>query len=431
MNLIILFLGKIISSISKSINLGHGSTWPGHIALKINPEFIADLLSKSKTKIVLITGTNGKTTTAKLIKTILEKTGKKVFVNSSGANLLNGVASSIIVNSSFSGKLNWDYALFEVDENTLPQITEKVEPDYIIALNLFRDQLDRYGEIDTIAKKWKESYKKLLKTKLILNGDDPQVAFLGDGIKSKSYYFGINDKNLEHKNHQHASDSILCPKCGNKLKFEYYYFSHLGKWQCEDCKFKRPQLAIDKFDFYPLRGTYMIYDTLAAVLFSKLISLKEDNIKKALNEFTPAFGRQEIIKMDSKKIQFFLSKNPTSFNESLKTIDQNGARNLLIVLNDRIPDGTDVSWIWDIDFDNYLSEDLNLTVSGDRAFDLALRLKYSEFKISNSKFRIEENLKKAIDYSLEKTDKNNTLYILPTYSAMLETRKVLTGRKIL
>jgi len=158
MNFLILFLGKVISKISKALNVGYGSTWPGHIALKLNPNFINQVLQKSRTKIILVTGTNGKTTTAKLLQTVFEGNGQKVFLNSSGANLLNGIASSIILKSSFAGNLNFDYAIFEVDENTLPQITEKIEPDFIIALNLFRDQLDRYGEINTVAKNWKIAY---------------------------------------------------------------------------------------------------------------------------------------------------------------------------------------------------------------------------------------------------------------------------------
>ena len=209
LNSIIIISCKFISLISKKLNLGHGSTWPGHIALKLNPNFINQILSKSKTKVILITGTNGKTTTAKLLQAILEINGKKVILNSSGANLLNGIASTIILNSVLNGNLEADFAIFEIDENTLSQITKTVEPDYIIALNLFRDQLDRYGEIDTIAKKWKEAYAKLTKTQFILNADDPQIAFLGNNLKT-AHYFGLDSKGNNIT--QHASDSILCPK---------------------------------------------------------------------------------------------------------------------------------------------------------------------------------------------------------------------------
>jgi UDP-N-acetylmuramyl tripeptide synthase len=429
MNFLALFIGKFISKISKRLNLGHGSTWPGHIALKLNPNFVNDVLKQSKTKIILVTGTNGKTTTAKLLQTILEENNQKVFLNASGANLLNGIASSIILKSALTGKLYFNYAIFEVDENTLPQIIEKLEPDFIIALNLFRDQLDRYGEINTVAKKWKDAYRNLNKTEFILNADDPQIAYLGDGLDSKTHYFGLNDQKFEYKEQQHAADSILCPKCGIKLTYDAFYFSHLGKWKCENCQLKRPNPDLESFQYYPLLGTYAIYDTLAAVLTTQILGLSNEQIGKALKTFKPAFGRQEITEINGKKTQLFLSKNPTSFNESLRTINANKTRNLLLVLDDRIPDGTDVSWIWDIDFETLINKNTKLYLAGDRVYDLALRLKYAS--VNFPKENVFENLEKAIRRGLDKTNNSDIFYILPTYSAMLETRKILTGKKIL
>jgi UDP-N-acetylmuramyl tripeptide synthase len=429
MNFLILFIGKVISKISKTLNLGHGSTWPGHIALKLNSNFVDQILKKSQTKTILVTGTNGKTTTAKLLQTILEQANQKVFLNSSGANLLNGIASSIILKSNFTGNLNFDYAIFEVDENTLPQITEKIEPDFIIALNLFRDQLDRYGEINTIAKNWKNAYQHLNKTEFILNADDPQIAYLGNDLDAKTHYFGLNDQKFEYKTQQHASDSILCPKCGTKLTYEAFYFSHLGKWKCNNCQLKRPNPTLESFKYYPLLGTYAIYDTLAAVLIAQILDITDEQIEKALKAFKPAFGRQEVANINGKKIQLFLSKNPTSFNESLRTINENGTQNLLIVLNDRIPDGTDVSWIWDIDFETLITRNTKLYLAGDRVYDLALRLKYAELDVPNE--NVFKNLQDAVNKGLEETKNSEVFYILPTYSAMLETRKILTGKKIL
>jgi UDP-N-acetylmuramyl tripeptide synthase len=426
LNSTITFFCKLISSFSKQMNLGHGSTWPGHIALKFNPHFINQTLSKSATKVVLVTGTNGKTTTTKLLQTILENNGKKVIVNDSGANLLNGLASAIILNSNLRGNLDADFAIFEVDENTLPQITGTIEPDYIIALNLFRDQLDRYGEIDTIARKWKEAYAKLTKTQLILNADDPQIAYLGDGLKN-TYYFGLDSKGNDRT--EHSADSILCPKCGHKLYFLTHYFSHLGDWACGNCGLTRPKRTIEDDIIFTLSGTYAIYDVQAAVLTTKLIGLNKEQINQGLKNFQPAFGRQEIIKVGEKNVQLFLSKNPTSFNESLRTIAEKNARNLLVVLNDRIPDGTDISWVWDIDFEILIKKGMNLYLSGDRVYDLALRIKYSGIEFSTE--NIFENLNDAISQSVNHTKDSETLYVLPTYSAMLEARKILTGKKIL
>lgn len=454
----LIFFGKLITKISRAFNLGHGSTWPGHIALGIDKNFIKKLLKNSGTKIIIIAGTNGKTTTAKLIQTILEKNKYKVFRNISGANLLNGIASTILLNTNVMGKLNADFAIFEVDENSLPLALEEFTPDFMILLNLFRDQLDRYGEIDSIAKKWHSALKNLPpSTTVILNADDPQIAFLGTNLHGLSsrvplkagrgdleiaspaapdrngkknarvLFFGLDDPKIAKEKMQHAVDSVHCLHCSSNLNFSTIYFSHLGDWKCDNCNIKRPKLSISQYDYYPLSGLYNRYNTLASVLLGKTLNIPSNHILDALKGFVPAFGRQEILIIDNKKIRLFLSKNPTSMNESLRTIKELYAKQLLIVLNDRIPDGRDVSWIWDVDFEEYAEQFKTIYVSGDRVFDMALRLKYAGIqKIQNY-----ADLKDAVKTSLEQTPKPETLYILPTYSAMLEVRKILVGRKIL
>lgn len=432
MNVLLIFFGKLLSLIIRYLNVGSGSTWPGHIALSLNSNFIKDILKNSKIKIILIAGTNGKTTTGKLIENILRTDGKKVFQNQAGANLLNGIVSSLIQNSNLSGKMDFDFAIFEIDENTLPLILKEINnPHYIILLNLFRDQLDRYGEVNTIVKKWNDAMKNLSdKTTLILNADDPQIASIGNFAKAKVFYFGLKTEN--NKKIQHASDSTYCPNCGKKLFYNFVSYSHLGNWTCKTCSFKYPQKVFYDSPIYPLAGIYNKYNVNASVLFAKINNTSDLRALESLKNFKPAFGRQEILNIDRKKVQIFLSKNPTSFNESLRTISSLNAKNVLIVLNDRIPDGRDVSWIWDVDTEEYVENFNKIIVSGDRALDMGLRLKYSsEFQISDFKFQIEGNLEKAIALSLQKTSQSETLYILPTYSAMLEVRKILTGKKIL
>lgn len=442
MNIFLILIGKLLSFVSQKLNLGHGSTWPGHIALSLNKNFVRNILRKSDVKIVLIAGTNGKTTTGKLIKTILKHSGSKVFQNESGANLLNGLTSSLLLHTSFDGKLRYDYGVFEVDENSLPLVLKELAPDYIILLNLFRDQLDRYGEVNTIAERWKDAVKHLSKkTTVILNADDPQITYLGKNVKAKTYYFGLDDKKLHQTSLQHAVDSTYCPKCGNKLTYQTIYFSHLGDWQCKKCGNKRPLLDTSLSPVYPLVGVYNRYNTHTAVLFAKLNNVPEQTVKQSLSEFKPAFGRQETLEVNGKRVQIFLSKNPTSFNQSLQTVKKLGGKNILFVLNDRIPDGRDVSWIWDVDFEELVGEKTNIVISGDRCYDLGLRIKYTsssqvqnaKFKMQsyNSKFKIVENLRTAVGKGLKNLGMNETLYILPTYSAMLEVRKILTGRKIL
>lgn len=420
-----IILGKSISVLSRALKLGEGATWSGHVALALNPHFAKDILKKSGVKIILVAGTNGKTTTSKLLKSILEEDGKTVFLNQSGANLLNGIASAIISASDLSGTLRKDYAIFEVDENTVPLIIDQITPDYLIALNLFRDQLDRYGEIDKIARNWKECFNNLPSTTtLILNADDPLISFLSSDVSAKTAFFGLSGNESNTRSKQDAADSIYCLYCGNKLFYKSVVFSHLGDWHCQKCGHKRPNLDNSRLYESSLNGVYNTYNILAASLTSKMMGINEKVIKKAVLGFKPAFGRQEIIKKDGKEVRLFLSKNPTSFNESLRTIVDLKGKDLLIVLNDRIPDGRDISWIWDTNIEGLL-KNCNIYVSGDRAYDMALRIKYAGF----DNFYVEPDLKKAINGSIARSD--GKLFILPTYSAMLEVRRILTGKKIL
>ncbi|HSW96424.1 MAG TPA: Mur ligase family protein [Candidatus Saccharimonadales bacterium] len=431
LNLLLIFFGKSISSISKLLNLGNGSTWPGHIALLANKKFIRDITKNFPLKIVVVAGTNGKTTTGKMITTILQEDKKHVFQNTAGANLLNGIASTLLLHTNVFGKINKGYAIFEIDENVLPLFLNELTPHAIILLNLFRDQLDRYGEIDTIAKKWQTALATLPGTTTVyLNADDPQIAYLGESLCTDVQYFGLEEKSVQ-KTLQHASDSIYCPNCHTKLMYKRIYYSHLGDWHCPSCKLKRPMPNIS-ITYFPLSGDYNKYNTLAAALFAKNEGIKNTIIEKALKKVKPAFGRQEIIEIDDKKAQIFLSKNPTSFNQSLDTIKHLGGKTVLLILNDRIPDGRDISWIWDIDIEEYMDNFENIIVTGDRVYDMALRMQYIQnSQKENTKFTIYENLEDAVQQSLLLIKPNEVLYILPTYSAMLEIRKILTGKKIL
>lgn len=429
----IILAGKTLSKISKQLNLGNGSTWPGHIALKANPTFIEDSLKNSPTKIIMVAGTNGKTTTSRMIRTVLEGNDLAVIHNESGANLLNGIASTLVLRANHNGKITADYAIFEVDENALPQALSRITPNYLIILNLFRDQLDRYGEVDTVAQKWQKALEKLPETtQLLLNADDPRVAHLASNTKAQASFFGL-EKKVSGTTSEHSADSLFCPRCGEKLTYDSKTYSHLGHWHCPHCKLQRPETEKIQVPFYPLSGTYNEYNTIAVVLLAKLLSLPENKVEAALHTVKPAFGRQEIIQVGDKKVQLFLSKNPTGFNESLKTISELGAKHLLLVLNDRVADGHDVSWIWDVDFESFINQFSSVTISGDRVYDMGLRLKYTStnWQMANSKWKIEENLAKAITIALEQTTTEQPLFVLPTYTAMLEVRKIISGKKIL
>lgn len=422
------------------MGLGSGGTWPGEIALHISPNILSNLTRNISKGIILVAGTNGKTTTSLMISNILQKNNERVILNNSGANLLNGVISALIKNADWTGRIKSDWGVFEVDENSLPavilnfkfQISSK-KKIIIVLTNLFRDQLDRYGEVDVIAEKWQKALGQLSKNcTVILNSDDPQIAFLGKQLNCKILYFGLIDKKYYISQKEHATDSIFCINCGARLLYKGVFYSHLGDWYCKSCGFKRPIPYVSEWK-QNIPGVYNLYNTLAAVSVGRVLGYSDAIISNALDHFTPAFGRQEEFETDEKNIKIFLSKNPVGFNQSLRTILNLGAQNILFVLNDRIPDGRDVSWIWDVDFE-MIPESVSVVVSGDRVYDLAIRLKYRMKQCNNVTMKqllVEENLKSAITSGLKLTKKGETLYILPTYSAMLEVRKIISGRKIL
>ena len=409
------------------------------------------MLKGSRTRVIFVIGTNGKTTTSLLIKKILEKDKKKVLHNASGANLLNGAASSLILSSNIFGRLTQDFAIFEVDENAFPIIAKEASPDFVVALNLFRDQLDRYGEVNTIGKKWKDAIEKLPKsTILVLNADDPEIAFLGERSEQKSYYFGLSETNTNRET-DHAADSLYCPVCGVKLAYTKVYFSHLGSWRCNSCGFTHPLMTINTSPFYPLDGLYNKYNVHAALLLMQILNIPKEVVNSALKEFSPAFGRGETVIYKEHEVRFFLSKNPTGFNQTIQTALDLKAKTVLLALNDRIADGRDVSWIWDVDFEKLTEHVANIIITGDRAYDMGLRIKYAESQIVNAahdeprsprlrlieaglwrgKWQIEEDYLGAIDAAVDKLEKKEILYILPTYTAMLDLRKIIGGKKIL
>lgn len=424
-----IILGKLVSFISTTFGLGAGATWPGEIALRINPRILQTLAAKAQ-HIILVAGTNGKTTTVKMIETILVAAKYRVRRNASGANLDNGLVSAFIEDARLSGALRSSHFIFEVDEATLPNILKEMTPSVLVLTNLFRDQLDRYGEVDTIAEKWLVGLRELPKTTtVIINADDPHLAFIGSKLGVTVKYFGLDDSAYFRKHMQHATDTIYCPNCGSRLTFGGVYFSHLGKWACGKCGFTHPEVDIAAKDVQsPVEGVYNYYNALAAALACRNLGLSDKSIQEGLLQFRPAFGRMETVNAGGKTVKILLSKNPTGFNESLRTVLESSQHGpLLLLLNDRIPDGRDVSWVWDVDFEDLKGYKHPIVVSGDRCYDLGLRLKYAEVKTG----KIYEQLDAAIHHGLALTKSNGTLWILPTYSAMLEARKILTGKKIL
>ncbi|MEH1852203.1 MAG: Mur ligase family protein [Nostoc sp.] len=427
-------VAKSVTFIVQSLRLGAASVLPGAIARRIEPRLLQFLSQQVKNGVILIAGTNGKTTTALLLCTILERKGFRVTHNSTGANLENGLMTALLESTNLLGTLNSDYAILEVDENIVPKVLAPLQPRIILCLNLFRDQLDRYGEVDTISKRWTKVISTLpAETVVIPNADDPTLSNLGQQLPQRVLFFGLNEPEHYLEAIPHAVDSIYCPKCGHSLDYKGVYLSHLGDFTCPKCGFTKSKPTLESSEWSQiLVGLYNKYNTLAAATAAIELGVDEVTIRNTINNFQAAFGRAEDLVINGKRVRILLSKNPVGTNETIRVVTQSTDKTTLLVLNDRTPDGTDVSWIWDVDTEKLVERGGTIVVSGDRVYDMALRLRYSQKSTEiNLNLIVEEDLRQAIATALEHTPENETLHILPTYSAMLEVREVLTGRKIL
>ncbi len=425
---------------------GSGATAaPGLIALKIDPNLIGKLCAKISGGSIIISGTNGKTTTARLTFDALSK-DHKIIHNRQGSNLMRGIASALIAKTTISGKVLGDLAIWETDEATLPVAIKDTSAQIVVLLNLFRDQLDRYGEVEATRQKWQETISKLPKTAtLILNADDPGVASFYKIFSGKISTFGINDPKISTFQTTGVLDIKNCPVCQSKLIYKTYTFGHLGDYKCTKCDFKKPNIQISASnllfgqDFitsadikiasanyktkYNLPGIYNVYNVLAAASIATALKISAKKILDSTKNFTPVFGRFQKIQIKDKNIYIFLIKNPTGANEILKVLSANNNINLLTILNDNFADGTDVSWIWDTNWETLSQKTNNITISGTRAWDIATRLKYAGYRLS--KDNVYEQIESSIEAALSTMNKNNTLYILPTYTALLSLEQIL------
>jgi UDP-N-acetylmuramyl tripeptide synthase len=425
---------KSVTFMVRSLRLGAASVLPGSIARRIEPRLLQLLSQQVQNGVILVAGTNGKTTTSLFLREILERKGFRVAHNSTGANLENGLMTALMESTNLVGTLDVDYAILEVDENILPKVLAPIQPKLILCLNLFRDQLDRYGEVDTISKRWGSAIATLPpETIIVANADDPTICHLGQQLSQQRVsFFGLNEPEQYLEAIPHAVDSIYCPKCGHALDYKGVYLSHMGEYTCPSCGFTRSKPTLNSREWPQiLIGLYNKYNTLAAATAAIELGIDQATVRDSIPNFQPAFGRAEELKINGKQVRILLSKNPVGTNETIRVVTQSNNQTTLLVLNDRIQDGEDVSWIWDVDTEKLVQRGGTLVVSGDRAYDMALRLYYSEPKLDNNcNLIVEEDLRQAINTALEHTPDNETLHILPTYTAMLDVREVLTGKKI-
>ena len=436
--------GKATGALSRITRRGGGTTLPGDVARAIDPKILTRLTEDLTQGAVVITGTNGKTTTARLVTWLLEGIGQRVVSNRAGANLIFGVTAAALGKAGSDGKLKADWGVFEIDEASLPRAVEEIQPKATLVLNLFRDQLDRYGELETIAKKIENALSALPDgAKVILNADDPRVAEIGLSLPHKPTWFGLDDIDVAGRQLPHAADARTCPRCGASLLFDAVYVGHDGVYRCPNGDFARPQpditatdIVLDGFDSVmltiegtriamPLGGLYNCYNVLAAYATACSLGLDGRYIAERLKTFQAAFGRQERIEFRGRHLVLVLSKNPAGFNETVRTaVELARGENFLIGLNDRKADGTDVSWIWDVDFEQLKGKAKLVIPAGVRAHDLAVRLKYAGVEAQPP----ETEPGKALDALIKRTNEGDIAYVLCTYTAMLDLRAELVRR---
>jgi UDP-N-acetylmuramyl tripeptide synthase len=452
-----LALARAVAALSR-LQGGGATSAPGRVLMRLEPGAIGALGARLPRGSVLVSATNGKTTTAAMAAGIFHAAGLRLVHNQAGANMAGGIATTLLSAARPRGAIAGELGLFEVDELWLPTLVEELHPRAILLGNLFRDQLDRYGELDTIAERWHDALGRS-DARLVLNADDPQVADLGRE-RPQAIYFGVEDDSLAMPGMAHAADARHCRRCGAPYVFDAIYLGHLGHYHCESCGQTRPAPVITASDVtlegvrsarfrlrtpagdadvkLALPGLYNVYNALAAAALACALEVPLPNIVAGLSDTRAAFGRAESVTVSVngagtpsgalRELRIMLVKNPAGANEVLRTLAlEPGEHDLLVVLNDNIADGRDVSWIWDVDFELLARRIRRVTCSGTRAAELAVRLKYAE--VDTARIHVQGDVERALrEASADMPAKDTPLYALPTYTAMLSLRELLVAR---
>ena len=433
---------RVAAGLSRLVGAGGGTTVPGKVLTSLDPDLLDRLARRLPLGSALISATNGKTTTAAMAAQILAPRVRLAH-NSSGANLMSGVTSSLL---SATGA---ELGLFEVDEAALAGVAERVRPRALSLGNLFRDQLDRYGELEHVAERWRLVVSGLdPEATLVVNGDDPRVGDLARE-RAGSVVYGLEDPRHAAPELLHAADSKWCLRCGHPYEYSAVYVGHLGAYRCPACGHSRPELdvvargielrGLDGVDFsletaaerravrLAVPGLYNVYNALGAASLGLALGASLDDIVSGLERFGAAFGRFERIAVGDERVLVLLVKNPAGANEAVRTLVAGGAPRLAVLaLNDEIADGRDVSWIWDVDWEPLLAGLERVVVTGERAAEMALRCKYGGFPADA--IEVVPELGAALDRGLELSPSGGELVVLPTYTAMLALRRIVADR---
>ena len=438
---------KAVGALARGSGRGGGTSLPGKVLTRLDPHAIGALGRRLPRGSAVISATNGKTTTAALAAAVLERSGVTLVHNRAGANMAGGVATALLGATTRGGGLDGELGLFEVDEFWLGAVAAELEPHTLLLANLFRDQLDRYGELETIADRWATIVdERRDRCHLILNADDPLIADLGRDRPAVTY-FGVQDDSLALPQLQHAADSKLCRRCGEPYLYAAIYLGHLGRYRCPACGAERPRpdVVAERVTLHglrgatvalrtpvggielelPLPGLYNVYNALAAVALCLRLGVGLREVADGLRVASAAFGRAETVSIDGHPLSILLIKNPAGANEVLRTLTlEGGEHDLICALNDRTADGRDVSWIWDADFELLAGRVRRAVCTGTRAADVALRLKYAGVPVA--RIELVPGVEPALDAAV--AGAAGPLYALPTYTAMLELRELLARR---
>ena len=431
--LIAIWAGKLLTAAGRLA--GKKSTAsPGAAALKIYPGLVKDVNKRVKKKVIVTCGTNGKTTTNNLLCTALEAKGFKVLCNRLGANMLSGIATAYVQTADIFGRLSVDYACLEVDEAYTPMIFSRIRPDIMVITNLFRDQLDRYGEIDITINILKHAISGAKGVKVILNADDPLCVQFGLGWCADPVYYGISEKVLPQTDD--TKEGRFCPVCGDELSYKYYHYSQLGDFACPKCSYKRPEPDYEvknvsigppmRFDIngesmeVNYKGFYNIYNLAAVYAALDTAGESTDDFGSLLENYKPQIGRMKEFSFN-KPVILSLSKNPAGFNQAIATVNSDERKkDVIIAINDLANDGRDVSWLWDVDFHKIKNDKLNrLMTTGIRVYDITLRFKYADIKVDMMTDSMKEAVLKAL------SDESEVVYVLVNYTALYPTEAVL------
>ena len=431
-----------VAALSRKLGTGGGTTIPGRLLADFDRGAIDRLAARLSSGTAVVSATNGKTTTTAMAAEIL-RPRHRLAHNAAGANLVSGIASTLLTAGDA------DLGLFEVDEGALPELVRRLRPRSVCLGNLFRDQLDRYGELELVAERWRDAMTALpTDAQLVYNADDPQLAAVSEA-HPHGVAFGLDDPRVARPSLQHAADSKYCVRCGTPYAYAAAYVGHLGEYRCPRGDHARPPLdvvardvslhGLERASFrldtpegsrnveLRLPGLYNVYNAVAAAALARSLGAELAEIGEGLERFSAAFGRFERVAVGDKGILLLLIKNPAGANEAVRTLVDGGAPKVLVVaLNDEIADGRDVSWIWDVDFEPLLPALQTLVASGSRAAELALRFRYGG--LAADTIELEPDLARALDRGLELTPAGGELVLLPTYTAMLGLQRLLAAR---